>query len=129
MSRGILSTYSYSTYERYVGTDQGPVVIGKCMDLIAELSVLDWRIQDIINNDGSRKTTSLLGVEVNGTKIGNSWDSILQGIYLWQIVREEKRLGVAEKIVGRHAFYQDIPEKTAQPGRAKGNERPSRWLV
>ena len=33
---------------------------------------------DVIIHDGSRKTTSLLGV-VAGTMTGSSWDSFLQG--------------------------------------------------
>ena len=71
-------------YVEYVGTDQGPMVASNCMDSIPESKVLDRRIQDIIINDGPRKTASLLGVRVAGTAMGNSWDSLVQGICLQQ---------------------------------------------
>ena len=52
------------------------------MNSIAESKALDCQIQDIMINDGPRKTASLLGVKVAGTTTGNSWESIVQGIYL-----------------------------------------------
>ena len=55
-----------------MGTGQGPIVTGNCMDFIAELKGLDRPIQNIIINDGLRKTTLILGVKVPGTTTGNS---------------------------------------------------------